>query len=344
MATITLNVDFDKVEGIDFQELISNVRQMVLEFGRDLVRQILEAMDTRLMEARDKSRYRNKGNQSTTIKTILGEIPYSRRVYIDTAAVESGRCVHLLDDWMNVKKVGLVSEDICRIASTATCENTFRGAAKLISACTGLQISHQRVWNIIQNLGQKQAERIERHTELMAESQEVGVIETPILYEEDDGIWIALQGESREKHGPSREMKVGIAYDGVRWSACKGGKKRRILNNKVAYAAFEPAKEYKKHKEALVRSRFDTDSVQLRVLNGDGANWIHSKPDSDTISVLDKYHRNKKITECVRVHISHQRCGSFGLTVRLIRFKRCAVTSDVAKPGLLRAPALPTAA
>ena len=300
MATITLNIDFDKVEGIDFQELTANAYQMVLAFGRDLVRQVLEGMDDRLMEARDKSRYRNKGIQPTTIKTIMGEVSYSRRVYIDLAAAESARCVHLLDDWMNVKKVGLVSEDICRIASRAVCENTYRGAARLISECTGLHISHQGVWNIIQDLGQKQAGRIERHTELMAKSQEVGVIETPILYEEDDGIWIALQGKSREKYGPSREMKVGIAYDGVRWIAGKGGKKRRVLNNKVAHAAFEPAKEYKKHKEALVRSRFDTDSVQLRVLNGDGANWIHSRLEPDTISVLDKYHRNKKITECVR--------------------------------------------
>ena len=300
MATITLTVDFDKVEGVNFQELITNVHQLVLSLGRDLVRQVLEGMDERLMEARDKSRYRNKGIQETTIKTIMGEVAYSRRVYIDAAAVESVRCVHLLDDWMDVKKVGLVSDDMCRIASKAVCENTYRGAAKLISECTGLCISHQGVWNIVQQLGAGQANRIERHAELMDAGQAVGVIDTPILYEENDGIWLSLQGKSREEHGPSREMKVGIAYDGVLWAVGKGGKKRRTLHNKVAYAAFEPAAEFKQHKEALVRSRFDTDSVQLRVLNGDGAKWIHNNLESDTISVLDKYHRNKKITECVR--------------------------------------------
>ena len=238
MTNITLSVDFDNIESKDFQKLTAIVYQAVLGLGRNIVQQILEAMDTRLMESRDRSRYRNKGKRETAIKTILGEVSYCRRVYVDTAAVESNRCVYLLDDWMNVNKVGLVSEDMCRLIATVVCENTYRGAANLITESTGLSISHQTAWNIVQRLGEKQKERIERHTELMQENQTVGEIETPILYEENDGVWIALQGRSRKKYGSSKEMKMGIAYDGVRWTPCAGGKKRRTLNNKVAYASF----------------------------------------------------------------------------------------------------------
>jgi hypothetical protein len=79
---------------------------------------------------------------------------------------------------------------------------------------------------------------------------------------------------------------------------CGKGKNRRILDNKVAYATFDPVKEFRRYKEGLVASRFDTAGIGLRIVNGDGAQWIQKKQGVKTISVLDKYHRNKKITEC----------------------------------------------
>lgn len=300
MQTITLSVDFDKIESTDFLKFLFEVYQIVLALGREIVKQVLEAMDTRLMESRDKGRYRNKGKRETTLKTILGDITFSRRVYVDAAAAESKQCVYLLDNWMNVDKIGLVTGDMCKLIATAVCETSYRAAAKMISKCTGLSISHTKAWDIVQKLGEKQKKQIERHTELMKEDQSVGKIDTPILFEEDDGIWLALQGKSRKEYGPSKEMKLGIAYDGVTWSPCAGGKKRRTLNNKVAYGSFESAKFFRQHKEALLRSRFNTDNVILRVSNGDGANWIHNHLQPNTIAVLDKFHRNKKITECVR--------------------------------------------
>ena len=36
------------------------------------------------------------------------------------------------------------------------------------------------------------------------------------------------------------------------------------------------------------------------MLNGDGANWIRKQKGTNTISVLNEFYRNKKITECVR--------------------------------------------
>ena len=300
MATITLNFDFDKMAGMDFSELMRTIYQYSLKIGRDIAASILESADIRLMETRDKSRYRNKGLHATSIKTILGEVEFRRHVYVDNAAVETGRCVYLLDEELGIEKIGLVSKDICTLAATAVCENTYRGAAKLISECTGLRISHQGVWNIVQSLGEMQTDRIERHAELAGKHQAVGVLDTPILYEENDGIWLALQGASRKEHGPSKEMKVGIAYDGVRWERCAGGKTRRTLNNKAAYASFEKAGDFRRHKEGVVQSRFNADSIQLRVLNGDGAGWLRNSPEPNAVSVLDKFHRNKKITECVQ--------------------------------------------
>lgn len=297
--TITLNVEISNKEIKNFRGLVKEIYHIALGIGRQLLKTALEQLDDELLAERDHKRYRCKGYQKTCIKTIMGAVEYKRRVYVDDAAVESKRCVHLLDQELEIDKVGLVSEEVCQIAASAVTETTYRGASKLISETTGLDISPQGVWNVIQKLGKSQASLVQRHAELAQLHKGTGVLATDILYEENDGIWLKLQGRSRQEHGPSKEMKVGIAYDGARWDKTKS-RKRRTLDNKIAYASFESAKEFRKNKEGLVASRFDVEGIQLRVCNGDGANWIRNKNSDRCIDVLDRFHRNKKITECVR--------------------------------------------
>ena len=126
----------------------------------------------------------------------------------------------------------------------------------MICEATGLDISAQGVWDIVQKLGQAQEAVVDRHAELAEAHQGVGQIETKILYEENDGVWLKLQGQSRKENGISKEMKVGIAYDGATWEEGKNGQKRRILDNKVAYASFDTAKEFRRKKEGLLASRW----------------------------------------------------------------------------------------
>lgn len=297
---ITVSYEFGKSKIKNFDDFISEVYHAVLGIGCELIREALEQTDAAILAERDVARYRCKGLQKTCVKTILGAVEYKRRVYVDNAAAEKQHCVHLLDEALDIKKVGLVSTDICQLAAEAVCETSYRGAAKLISETTGLDISAQGVWNIVQQLGETQESVVDRHAELAEAHQSVGQIETKILYEENDGIWLKLQGQSRQENGASKEMKVGIAYDGATWETGKNGQKRRTLDNKVAYASFDPAKEFRRKKEGLLASRFDVDNIDLRVLNGDGANWIRKQKGTNAISVLDEFHRNKKITECVR--------------------------------------------
>ena len=297
---ITVSYEIGKSQIENFEGLVSEVFRSVLEIGRELIRETLEQADETLMENRDRERYRCKGFQKTCIKTKLGAVEYKRRVYVDNAAAEKQHCVHLLDEALDIKKVGLVSSDVCQLAAEAVCGSIYHGAARMISESTGLDITAQGVWDIVQQLGQTQEAVVERHTELAEAHQGVGQIETKILYEENDGIWLKLQGQSRKENGTSKEMKVGIAYDGVTWEEGKNGQKRRTLDNKVAYASFEGAQDFRRKKEGLLASRFDVDAIDLRILNGDGANWIQKQKGTNAISVLDAFHRNKKITECVK--------------------------------------------
>ena len=298
--TITVEIEISNREIENFGSLIRTAFSMAMEFGRKLVIQALAIRDQELAETRDRKRFRSKGKRRTSIKTKLGVIEFSRNVYVDNAAPESRKCVYLLDEELGIEKVGLVSEDVCQAAATAVCESTYRGAAKMISETTGLSITGQGVWNIIQKLGTRRKTQIIQQAKQAEAHHGSGVIESKLLYEENDGIYLKLQGESRKKCGSSKEMKVGIAYDGATWQKEKGKKKRRTLDNKVAYASFENVRDFMRNKEGLVASRFNVDEIELRVINGDGAQWIRKHGDANCISVLDKFHRNKKITECVR--------------------------------------------
>ena len=298
--TITVEVEISNREIQSFGKLIATAFELAMEFGRKLVVRVLEHKDQELAETRDRKQFRCKGKRQTSIKTILGVIEISRNVYVDNAAPEGGKCVYLLDEELEIEKVGLVSEDVCQAAATAVCESTYRGAAKMITETTGLSISAQGVWNIIQKLGAKRKAQIEQQAKQAVNHRSTGVIESKLLYEENDGVWLKLQGESRRKYGSGKEMKVGIAYDGATWQIGKDKKKRRTLDSKVAYASFENARDFMRNKEGLVASRFNVDEIELRVINGDGAQWIRKHGDANCISVLDKFHRNKKITECVR--------------------------------------------
>ena len=214
---IAVNIEFDKRNIENFQELERTIYRTVLKLGRDIAAKALESLDDALLESRDASRYRCKGFQSTCVKTIMGPVEYKRRVYLDNAAVEGPHCVHLLDEVLDMKQIGLVTEDVCKLAATAACETSYRAAAKTATEATGLSMSAQGVWNIVQQMGEAQKERVERHAELARQGQGVGTLETKLLYEENDGIWLKLQGKDRKRYGKDKEMKVGIAYPGVKW-------------------------------------------------------------------------------------------------------------------------------
>lgn len=298
--TITVEANLSKIKNSTFEELVSNAYELSMQLGRELVSQALEARDEELMKTRDRSRFRNKGKQQTSIKTKLGVIEYRRNVYVDNSIADGVKCVHLLDEDLGIEKIGQIAKEVCEAAGELACSGSYRAAAKAITENTGLSISAQSVWNIVQELGEQRSEQVERHTELARMGQGVGCVESKILYEENDGVWLKLQGKDRKMCGPSKEMKAGIAYDGATWQNCKDGKKRRALDCKVAHASFEPAKKFRESKEGVIASCYDTKKVELRIINGDGAGWIQKKGNKECICVLDKFHRNKKLTECIK--------------------------------------------
>lgn len=283
---------------LTFKSLEKDIYRFICTFGQDLTKQILETYDQRLKKGRDKASYRNKGLRTTTIKTIYGEVTYQRTVYETYDEYGQKRFIYLLDENLQLENIGLISENMVEQIVSSITEMSYRNCAKEISEKTGQSISAMGVWNIIQSLGEKLA----NEENLLVAEHKAGHLKgegkAPVLFEEADGVWLDLQGEDKQKRKfPKAEMKLSIAYNG--WKS--EGQGRYRLNGKVVTAGFTKAKEFHKIREAQIAKEYDLDETAVRLMNGDGAQWIKKAPDKSTFFQLDPFHRNKSIRE----NISH---------------------------------------
>ena len=92
---------------------------------------------------------------------MYGEVEYSRRVYRTESEDGEAAYIYLLDQAMQMEKIGLISTNLAeKIALTVT-EAPYRVSADVISDTCGQTISHGGVWNLIQQLGERISEEEE---------------------------------------------------------------------------------------------------------------------------------------------------------------------------------------
>ena len=164
-----------------FESFVETVFEKQLEEGRRIVRNALLEADRQVMAVRDKRRYRDKGLRSTSIKTKLGVIEYKRHICRDN---QDGKYVYLLDETIKAGDVGLIGADITAIVKNMIQGSSFRATAKVISETTGLSISHQAVWNIVQESGRREIEQTEEISKRVEKDNLHGNVETKLLYQE----------------------------------------------------------------------------------------------------------------------------------------------------------------
>ena len=282
---------------IDFNDLEKEIFDLGCEFARNVMAAVLMVMDKNIAESRDKKKFRHKGLPGTSLKTLMGDVSYKRAVYETTLEGGEKACVYLLDEALKLSTFGKVTTNLATRIAEAGSVSSYREAAKNVSSMTGQTISHGGVWNVIQNLGEKLAEAEEINARLAKANEGRGEKKTEILFEEADGIWINMQGKGRSKKGRKSEMKMAVAYDG--WELQSKG--RYALRNKVMIAGFDEPKKFQKKKEGAIAAVFDTDEINIRILNGDGGSWIKGGiTDTDVHFQLDPFHKNREITRKVK--------------------------------------------
>lgn len=278
---------------ISFKELEQKVFKYVCELGCEITRIILESYDDELAASRDTKQYRDKGGRKTGIKTVYGDVEYRRRVYRTSLEDGEKAYVYLLDEAMQMDKIGLISTNLAeKIAMTVT-ESPYRVTADVISSTSGQSISAGGVWNVMQRLGERISAEEEQAVKQMNADQSEGTKEIPVLFEEMDGVWLHMQDRNHKKM-KKQEMKVFTMYEG--WDAEKEKQNRSTLVEKTMLAGMEKSSEFHEKREACIRKKYNADEIGQRVLNGDGGGWINEPYDPEVIFQLDRYHVYQEIT------------------------------------------------
>ena len=299
MKTITEELqDFKSIEKIIFK--------IMCKVSCELMEGYLKICDQQVLAQRDTKEYRFIRFGTTTIKTLMGEVSYTRRYY----KKKTGEYVYLLDEALGIKDdCGLVSENLIEHMVVECSEKSYRKAAESITELTGQAISPMGIWSIFQQYGQ----RIEKQEERLKELSEAGIfgqiaeIIGAILFEEYDDVWLSTQKEKRHREGEpegenqkkagKKPLHVGIAYTG--WRQAKDGRYNTV--DKIAYASYEDIQSFLSGFEILKQQYFDIDGIQQRVTNGDGASWIRIAAENiDSILQLDPFHRDRAIIRAIR--------------------------------------------
>ncbi|MDC7301414.1 UPF0236 family transposase-like protein [Agathobacter ruminis] len=276
-------------DGITFKEFEKKTFQMICQWGQEYTREFLERYDEYLMQTRDKKAYRHKGLRKTSVKTVYGEVEYERRVYKTTREDGTEKFVFLLDEQLKIPSVGLISENMAEQLVMGITEMSYRECAAKVTEMTGQTISAMGVWNVIQELGRKVCE----DEESLVNAHRSGIIqgekETPVLFEETDGVYVRLQNEKKKK----AEIKVGIAYDG--WKEI--GKNRYALDNKVVVAGISSSRENIPHVEAAEEVRRYLDKCDVEGMFDFLETYRNSLTEDEEIEKVDtllKYFENNK--------------------------------------------------
>ena len=281
---------------INFKSLEQTFFKTACNLACNELKQLLQTIDRKLMKERDKKVYRHKGHHKTTIKTLMGNVEFSRAIYQVLDGSSSKKHIYLLDEALGFDMIGMISSSLAEKIAENACVTSYKNTAKNVSDVTAQSISHQTAWNVVQKLGSKIAEQEEDLTNQYKQGKVQGEREIKVLFEEADGVYINLQGKDRKKKGKSSEMKLAIFYEG--WE--KTGKNRYELFGKNVISGFDTASNFQAKKEAKIASIYNIDEVEKRFLNGDGAAWIKNGLTDETHFQLDPYHRNKAILQAVK--------------------------------------------
>lgn len=310
---------FDKIitsKEVKFNDLEKKVFKFVCFFGCLIIKLLLEKYDRKLMNSRDKKKYRHKGLRGDTIKTVMGEVQYKRTMYeINEDGIK--KTVYLLDEQLGLKNkdYGKVSDNVVeKVVEIVPITDSYRKAETVIKETTNLTLSHEAKRNLVVKVGDKVAKKEKEERKLYNKNQLISELkEITALFEEADGIWINLQGKDRKeglekqekecekknkefkpKTKIKTELKLHVMYEG--W---KKDDPRHSLINKQYIAGIMKPKEIAELRDARVFQKYDVERIKLRATNGDGAKWTKGITVKGGIYQKDQFHIMQEITRDV---------------------------------------------
>lgn len=140
---------------VKFNDLEKKVFKFVCFFGCLIIKLILKAYDRKIMDARDKKKYRHKRLRTTHVNTVMGEIKFKRAMY-EINEDGASRTVYLLDEKLKINAEGNVSSNLVeKIVEVVPITDSYRKAETVIEETTNITLSHEKIRNIVVEIGDK---------------------------------------------------------------------------------------------------------------------------------------------------------------------------------------------
>ena len=253
-------IELRQTIGISFRELELGVFQKLQVVFVSVMQDVLKELDEAVLRLRNKKRYEVKEVRSGCVPTLMGDVEYRRRYYLDK---KTGEYVFLLDEVLDVE-AGRVSPGLAMAAAMqAVLGPSYRAARDSLGRLYGHQVvSHETIRQLILRLG----ELVEKEEEKKREEAN-GTRKVPVLFVEADGYWCSMQREKKK----SRETRMMVAHEG--WEGRTPSSKEYELVHKTHYLDLD-SKDFWEKASRHLYSRYDIDENTMVVINGDRASWI----------------------------------------------------------------------
>lgn len=255
---------------LNFEQLEKLLWKSTLELFQHVMVEVLEKLDQKLMENRDKSRFVNKEKNPRSVQSLVGSIDFERRYYWDT---EEHRWLYLLDEALELEAEKTIGPGLLQLAVTwATKGPSYRDARDRLTDLFGAQVlSHEAIRQALLEVGAC-CER-EQQNKIVTDE---GEREVKALFIEIDGFGARFQKNKKlKRHNRHHEVKMAVIHEG--WAPRHKGKKPDYrLVNPTHVLTLDAAEDFWEQIRGVVHTRYrNADSIPV-IVNGDGAEWIRN--------------------------------------------------------------------
>lgn len=276
------------------------INDEVLKLGSDLLKDLLEGIDTALRDSviRKNHWYIEHRSESKTLLNMMGNMQFCRTGFKDK---QSGEYVYLLDRILGIGKHQKITLGAAARALEETILSSYAKGGRTASARDS--ISKEAVKDLVHNTV------IKLPTSPVLEKKKLKCLR--IVADEDHvaaQYWIEKGDLQKDANGNKINTlmpKLICLFEDVVDDSTASGKHRYRLIGKHYFSGLHKGYasniRFWEEVQAYITEQYDTEELERIYIAGDGARWIRTGVDvlEKSSFVLDKFHMMKRINESV---------------------------------------------
>ena len=291
-------------KGVDLESWEFGLRRAVLSAGAKLLDEMLDGLCTgRRTEpviCECGARMESRGRKEKRIKTVLGDIIFTRSVYA-CPACGAGRIPG--DELLDVVRTGF-SPGVRRLMARAGQRDTFKEGRDDLKALAEIKVTAKDVERVAEETGQEvEAWQVRERTMLLEGKREEPHEGVPWLYISYDGTGVPMvpwetsgrKGKQPDGSSKTREAKLGCVFTQTKLD--REGRPVRDEDSTTFIGAIETSAQFGQRIYGEARRRGLQQAEKVAVI-ADGAryNWeISALHFPEAVQIVDLYHAREHL-------------------------------------------------